>query len=337
MLKIHVIDAAHGDCILLDFDHSKILIDCGPKSFKVRKDVLANIAKLLGERGTIDIAVVTHNDDDHIGGYEFLLDTGIKIGTIIFNSLQDIPNIIKSAQKQISYSQDHLLRKKLLEERGIQVQCLTRDSVSFIHRDIKLNAITPTVATLERMLNDSIIKEEKNKRQKQISSLKTEEISLYEALQNIQSDQDVFKSDPSITNKSSIGLVVEFGSFSGLFLGDAHAKDVLEGLKIAGFEKHKFDVVKLSHHGSERNTSTELLELIGESEYILCANNETNNYHPNNVTLARILSLDHNPDIHLSSNSSNLLAKIEECKNLNFDINETYPTDGVNTIHYEYK
>lgn len=108
-------------------------------------------------------------------------------------------------------------------------------------------------------------------------------------------------------------------------------------MKIAGFEKHKFDVVKLSHHGSERNTSTELLELIGESEYILCANNETNNNHPNNVTLARILSLDHNPDIHLSSNSSNLLAKIEECKNLNFDINETYPTDGVNTIHYEYK
>ena len=140
MLKIHVIDAAHGDCILLDFDHSKILIDCGPKSFKVRKDVLANIAKLLGEHGTIDIAVVTHNDDDHIGGYEFLLDKGIKIGTIIFNSLKDIPNIIKSTQKQISYSQDHLLRKKILEERGIQVQCLTRDSVHFIHRDIKFQA-----------------------------------------------------------------------------------------------------------------------------------------------------------------------------------------------------
>ena len=337
MLKIHVIDAAHGDCILLDFDHSKILIDCGPKSFRVRRDVLANIAKLLGVHGTIDIAVVTHNDDDHIGGYEFLLDTGIKIGTIIFNSLQNIPNIIKSAQKQISYSQDHRLRKKLLEERGIQVQCLTRDSVSFIHGDIKLTAITPTVATLERMLNDSIGKEEKNKRQKQISSTKVKEITLEEALKKMQSNEDVFIKDPSVTNKSSFSLIIEYKGFTGVFLGDAHAEDVIEGLKIAGFENHKFDVVKVSHHGSERNTSTKLLELIGKSEYILCANNETNHNHPNNVTLARILSLDGNPAIHLSSNSSKLLAKIEECKNLNFDINETSPTDGVNTIYYEYK
>ncbi|WP_201550477.1 ComEC/Rec2 family competence protein [Psychrobacter fjordensis] len=336
MLKIHVIDAAHGDCILIDFDHSKILIDCGPKSFKVRRGVLANIEKLLGEHGTIDIAVVTHNDDDHIGGYKFLLDTDVKIGTIIFNSLQDIPNIVKSAQKQISYSQDHLLRKKLLEEKGIQVQCLTRDSVSFMHRDIKLTAITPTVATLEKMLNNSIIKEEK-KRQKQISSTGIEEVTLGEALKIIKLDEDILKNDPSVTNKSSISLIIEYKGFTGIFLGDAHAEDVIEGLKIAGFENHKFDLVKVSHHGSERNTSTELLELIGKSEYIICANNETNHNHPNNITLARILSLDSNPAIHLSSNSSKLLAKIEECKNLNFDINETSPTDGVNTIYYEYK
>ncbi|NUG02746.1 MBL fold metallo-hydrolase, partial [Acinetobacter oleivorans] len=283
MLKIHVIDATHGDCLLLDFDHSKILIDCGPKSFKARRDVLANIEKILGENSVIDIAIVTHNDDDHIGGFEFLLDTSIKINTIVFNSLQDIPDIIKISQKQISYNQDNALKQRLLAERGIKTLCLTRDSTPLIINNITLTAITPTVDALECMLNNANVqkeREEKKRRQKQISSSKTEEIKPEETLQKIQSGQDVFVKDPSITNKSSIGLVIQCGSFSGLFLGDAHAEDVIEGLNILGFNNHQFDVVKISHHGSERNTNIELLSLLGKTDYILCANNEKH-YHPN--------------------------------------------------------
>lgn len=339
MLKIHVIDATHGDCLLLDFDHSKILIDCGPKSFKARRDVLANIEKILGENSVIDIAIVTHNDDDHIGGFEFLLDTSIKINTIVFNSLQDIPDIIKNSQKQISYNQDNALKQRLLAERGIKTLCLTRDSSPLIINDITLTAITPTAEALECMLNDANAqkeREEKKRRQKQISSSKTEEIKPKEALQKIQSGQDVFVKDPSITNKSSIGLVIQYGSFSGLFLGDAHAEDVIEGLNILGFNNHQFDVVKISHHGSERNTNIESLSLLGKTDYILCANNEKH-YHPNNMTLARILSLDNTPTIHLSSNNPSLLEKINDFKKLGFSINESYPTNGVNTLCYEYK
>ena len=339
MLKIHVIDATHGDCLLLDFDHSKILIDCGPKSFKARRDVLANIEKILGENSVIDIAIVTHNDDDHIGGFEFLLDTSIKINTIVFNSLQDIPDIIKNSQKQISYNQDNALKQRLLAERGIKTLCLTRDSSPLIINDITLTAITPTAEALECMLNDANVqkeREEKKRRQKQISSSKTEEIKPEEALQKIKSGQDVFVKDPSITNKSSIGLVIQYGSFSGLFLGDAHAEDVIEGLNILGFNNQQFDVVKISHHGSERNTNIESLSLLGKTDYILCANNEKH-YHPNNMTLARILSLDNTPTIHLSSNIPSLLEKINDFKKLGFSINESYPTNGVNTLCYEYK
>ena len=339
MLKIHLIDAAHGDCLLLDFDHSKILIDCGPKSFKARRDVLANIEKILGENSVIDIAIVTHNDDDHIGGFEFLLDTSIKINTIVFNSLQDIPDIIQNSQKQISYNQDNALKQRLLAERGIKTLCLTRDSSPLIINDITLTAITPTAEALECILNDANVRkerEEKKRRQKQISSSKTEEIKPEEALQKIQSGQDVFVKDPSITNKSSIGLVIQCGSFSGLFLGDAHAEDVIEGLTILGFNNHQFDVVKISHHGSERNTNIESLSFLGKTDYILCANNEKH-HHPNNITLARILNLDNTPTIHLSSNNPSLLEKINDFKKLGFSINESYPTNGVNTLCYEYK
>ena len=55
------------------------------------------------------------------------------------------------------------------------------------------------------------------------------------------------------------------------------------------------------------------------------------------MTLARILSLDNTPTIHLSSNIPSLLEKINDFKKLGFSINESYPTNGVNTLCYEYK
>ena len=72
------------------------------------------------------------------------------------------------------------------------------------------------------------------------------------------------------------------------------------------------------------------------SQGILCANNEKHN-HPNNITLARILSLYNTPNIHLSSDNSSLVEKINNFKSLGFNINESYPTNGVNTLCYEYK
>jgi hypothetical protein len=98
-------------------------------------------------------------------------------------------------------------------------------------------------------------------------------------------------------------------------------------LNTLGFSNHQFDVVKISHHGSERNTNIELLSLLGKTDYILCANNEKHN-HPNNLTLARILSLYNTPNIHLSSDNSSLVEKINNFKSLGFNINESYPTKG---------
>lgn len=336
-LELNIIDAGHGDCILLNFGHTRILIDCGPKTFKIRRKVLSTIKEVLGNDARIDIAIVTHNDDDHIGGFEYLIDDSVKIDKIIFNSLKDIPDIIKSRQSQISYSQDNNLRKKLLEDLRIQSTFLTRESAPLIHNNIKITAITPTLDILEKMHKNYISKEirsEEQKEQKQISSTISDEIAIDKAIEKIQLNQDFFKNDPSITNKSSIGMVLEYQNFSGLFLGDAHATDVIEGLKIAGFENHKFDVVKLSHHGSERNTNTELLKIIGHTEYILCANKTKHNL-PNNLTLARIINYDNNPTIHLSAESTLSDNTTQICKKLGFNIKTTRPKFNLNKLSYE--
>ncbi|WP_046206242.1 ComEC/Rec2 family competence protein [Acinetobacter radioresistens] len=340
MLKIHVIDAGHGDCILLDFDHTKILIDCGPKKIKTRKVVLSTLDELLASNKKIDVAIVTHNDDDHIGGFKYLLEKDIKIEKIIFNSLYDIPNIVSSNSSQISFTQDNELRKTLLEDASIKVDTLTRVNHTLEINGIRITAITPTLDALNSLLKayetNEIKKGEKEVVSDQISSHKENDTPLKECITNIQKGDDTFVKDISKPNKSSISIIVTYKNFNGLFLADAHVEDIIAGIREMGYENTQFNVTKLSHHGSEKNTSTELLELLGKTEYILCADKSKHN-HPNNMTLARLLNFDNNPTIHFSASKEKLSCLLEELVASSISIKSTFPINNLNTILYEYK
>lgn len=340
MLKIHIIDAGHGDCIFLDFEHTKILVDCGPKKIKIRRNVIATLNHVLGANKKIDLAIVTHNDDDHIGGFKSLLEQGIKIEKMIFNSLGDIPHIINSEVSQVSFKQDNELRKKLLEDKSIKLETLTRVDESIEINEIKITAITPTLEALESLMKayeaDEIKKGEKDLVVTQISNHNKDETPLIECINNIQQSNDIFINDISKPNKSSVSIIIEYKDFRGLFLADAHAEDIVDGIKEKGYENTQFSVTKLSHHGSEKNTSTELLEVIGKTEYILCADKSKHN-HPNNLTLARILNFDNNPAIHFSTSEENLSCLVKELEDSSISIQSTFSVNYMNTILYDYK
>lgn len=340
MLKLHIIDAGHGDCIFLDFEHTRILIDCGPKKIKTRRNVISTLNQVLGVNKKIDLAIVTHNDDDHIGGFKYLLEQGIKIDKMIFNSLDDIPNIISLEVPQISFRQDNELRKQLLENELIKLKTLTKDSTPIEINEIKITAIAPTweaLASLRKAYESKEIKKgEQELIAEQISNSKNNEISLRECLACIQQNNDIFIKDASKPNKSSIAIIIEYKSFTGLFLADAQVEDIIAGIKEKGYANTKFNVTKLSHHGSEKNTNTELLELIGKTEYILCADKSKHN-HPNNLTLARVLNFDNNPTIHFSASEDRLSCLLNELAESNISIKSTFPMNNLNTILYECK
>lgn len=46
---------------------------------KIRKVIISTLEALLGDSSKIDLAIVTHNDDDHIGRSKYLLQTSIKL------------------------------------------------------------------------------------------------------------------------------------------------------------------------------------------------------------------------------------------------------------------
>jgi len=92
--------------------------------------------------------------------------------------------------------------------------------------------------------------------------------------------------DNSVTNGSSISLIVEIEDCRLLFLGDSWADDAVTALTPNG--PSIFDAVKISHHGSLRNTSTELLTLVDSPNFFISTNGDAHN-HPDFAVLKAIV------------------------------------------------
>lgn len=326
-MLIKIIDAGHGDCILIECGDTLILVDSGPRSFKIRSRVVNALKNTLRNR-PIDVAIVSHNDDDHIGGFKHIVKSGIVIKTFIFNSLKYISQVLQDNKKnkQISYNQDDELNN-VIESEAINVLPLNAsDSSVFLNKEVKITPLTPYESALVSMHEDS------QRKQKQISKGREKEPSISECLDLIRNKQDLFNQDTSITNKTSLSIIIEYKDRALLCLGDSHEDDVIKSLNCN--KKIPFNAVKLSHHGSERNTSSELLALIGKTEYILCGD-KSRHALPNRKTIGRILTFDKNPTFHLSSCSVELREMFEECVNEGFDVDVTYPTKDINRVSYE--
>jgi hypothetical protein len=103
------------------------------------------------------------------------------------------------------------------------------------------------------------------------------------------SDADLVQAyfpDNSVTNGSSISLIVEIEARRLLFLGDSWADDIVTALRPNG--PTIFDAIKIAHHGSARNTSTELLALIDSPHFFISTNGE-GHQHPDFAVLAAIV------------------------------------------------
>lgn len=328
MVIVNILDAGHGDCILLDFTHTLVLIDSGPKTFLIRRNVIEKLKDLLNDR-TIDIAIVTHNDDDHIGGYEYVLSSGIKIEKFIFNSLSICGELFNDHEQQISYNQDVSL-DTFIKDKTVSLEALVFGNEPVIINDIKLIPLTPTIDALHHMHGDYI-----KKNQPQISSDEKVEPTLLVCIEEVANGSDKFLPDRSITNRTSLSLIIEYNGFRGLFLGDAWATDVIESFRLSKIEPG-FCVTKLSHHGSERNSNSELINIIGKTEYIICADKSKHN-HPNNKTIARILVQYPEAIFHFSSNNEDVRSIFNENNVLGSQMLCTYPSNGVNVRYYECK
>lgn len=110
-----------------------------------------------------------------------------------------------------------------------------------------------------------------------------------------------------IPNASSIAFILRCDGLSILMLGDSFPQPVEAFLRSQGYsEEHPLEVdfVKVAHHGSQHNTSNELLDIIKCNNYIISTSG-AQFYHPDRESIAHILCHSRrNPDekVHLYFN-----------------------------------
>lgn len=94
------------------------------------------------------------------------------------------------------------------------------------------------------------------------------------------------------SNDASIAFFIETKKNKVLFLGDSNSKDIEKSLKQymkdKKLQKIKFDLIKVSHHGSKNNISNGLLELLECDKYVISTNGEIYN-HPDLECLSKII------------------------------------------------
>jgi len=303
MLK--ALHAENGDSISIryfgqDNKYHNLLIDGGLK--KTYQKVLKNeISSIKENDEKIDLIVVTHIDQDHIGGILGLV-SDVKadhdiIGKFWFNSGQIISNYFDTPliplrniglfnkSKEVSIKQgisfeDFLLRSK--KWHALPIISLQ----TFNLYGINLTVLSPSINGLKK-LNQKWVTELDKKDSNKISSKDNDYgVKIEKLIKN------KYERDSSIPNLSSIALLIEKENKKILLAGDAHSEEIyssLESLKLISKTKRlKIDYWKLSHHGSKKSTNCKLISAIDCQNFIISTSGRRFNL-PNKELLSKIL------------------------------------------------
>lgn len=143
--------------------------------------------------------------------------------------------------------------------------------------------------------------------------------------------------DKSVTNGSSIAFILEIEGKNLLFLGDSHPDIIADQLQKMvdedGSPMH-FDLVKVSHHGSSKNTNSRLLNLIKCSNYIISTDG-TKHGHPDLSTLAKLINRSSSIEkvniyCNYNTENANFFNKFPQCSSFNYSF--IFPEVGQSLI-----
>ncbi|MGU9842398.1 ComEC/Rec2 family competence protein [Pseudomonas salmasensis] len=306
---VRVLQANHGDCILVTHEGPvgvfNVLIDGGPsQTFRYGPrgrypGALCIVLDELKSKGQqIDLLVLTHIDDDHIKGliqaFERPDYLRVMVKKIWFNSSRlitryfDSPeisenNIILSSESPETSVKQGKELEALLDEIGCDRAPLIMAGQCYDIGPMRFQILSPGIEQLNKLLHKWPPEEDSG----ETSSDKND---YHLSLADIWKD-DEFQSDGSDYNGSSIAFILECDGKSMLFLGDAHDDVVINSLRSWGYtntNKLKLELVKISHHASQYNTSDEFVSLLDCSRYIVSTNGVKHGL-PNKRAIARII------------------------------------------------
>jgi hypothetical protein len=311
MLKMRVVQAHEGDCFLLLYGTAAkpraLLCDGGPKdTYEPHLRETLEGLKL----DTLDAVILSHVDTDHALG---LID--------LFVALRDKP----AAQSSIEIADLWINSFKVIDQDGTihsrlaeMLQAASAQNVSMALASVALagvkegNQLALTAKQLDIPINRAVGGELFIADGQQVfdfHGLQVKVVGPTKAnLNALAADWKAFiakqkkriedgqlrlaaMADKSVPNLSSIQLFVKSEGKTLLLTGDGRGDHLLDGLDEAGLLDEEggidLDVLKVPHHGSDRNVNRDFFERVRAKTYVISADGKHGN--PDLPTLQWIL------------------------------------------------
>ena len=348
-LMFRAVKAKHGDCFFLFADGATVLVDGGPSGVYntfLRDQLLALPREDEEDPPVIDLMMISHIDADHIDGvldltaelieardeerdpivdirqawHNSFADTIAKVtgasaaGTrseaaSLAGAFDDLsidgfdPHEAKLVLSSVAQGRQLRLDLKAL---NIDINKRFRDRMILVGNarrptrigKMKLHVIGPGEDEVERL---------KKAWQRSLKKILKREAEAASAARSM---------DRSVSNLASIVVVAEAGGKTALLTGDARGAMIMEWLEATdrlepGGTVH-FDIVKLPHHGSDRNVTDEFFQRVTADHYVICGDGRHGNPEPHTLKML-----------------------FEARPELNYKVHMTYSPDAVKT-HREF-
>lgn len=258
-LEINFLDVGQGDCIIIELpDGKNMIIDSG--KYNSCQDVISDFTER-NNIDTFDYLLLTHQDDDHAGNMNWVIDN-YKVNYIFR------PN---------NYS-GHKNSEILPEEFNPNTDGY--DSNTKTYSEFMISAYNEK-CTVEVFNKDSDFTNE--------IICDGEKYSYSFNFWTPTSDRLAIEyNDPN--NYSPI-MSLEYGNKKIMFTGDAELENINEYVETYG-SQNNIDVLKVGHHGSENATTQAFVEAI-DPEFAIIQCGLNNSYgHPHSETLGVLNSHD---------------------------------------------
>lgn len=266
MLKLYAYNAGKGDCIRLSFgDGHNVFIDTGVTRFATEFQRILFSITSAGE--TLDALILTHVDNDHIGGVLSLLRQDVKLP---FKEVwMNVEGQVITGDVPLSVRQNNEVCVRLIKQ-GIPIRPIMAGTVYEID-GATFHVIAPKKLYQTNQTGDIPLGHHSDYG---ISIGKLQGIPLT-------------KKDNSINNRNSAVIIFEYEERRLLFTGDAWSEDIIAGLD----EKPQyFDLVKMPHHGAVGNISEEWPAHIKTENVLICTDGIA---HPDKHTIAKLVQWYH--------------------------------------------
>ena len=307
MLRLRVVQAEFGDCLILEFgtkaEPKYMLVDGGPDgvySAHLRPELL----RIRDSGGKIELAVLSHVDNDHaVGLLDLMADLraarangtpeAIRIDALWHNSFaQTVARGTDIEERLTTLLASARSAGQIMSATGMVVQGISEGNqlrVVAAMLGLPLNSgfdggiITQDVApapiglgNLQMRIVGPTVESLKKLKKEWLRWLDTHEDQVASGAPMVAE-----KIDSSVPNLSSIMVWVEADGKKLLLTGDGLGEDLIQGLRKAGLldpaGRGHVDLLKLPHHGSERNVTKKLFETITADQYVISANGRYGN------------------------------------------------------------